>query len=52
MREILIFTLIAFALSLMSCEELCEDCYTYKYSDGTEEWMCVEYECDDEYFYY
>ena len=35
-------------LGLMSCEpEMCEDCYTYTYSDGSTEWMCVEYDCSD-----
>jgi len=34
-------------LGFASCEpELCEDCYTYTYSDGTTEWVCVEYDCD------
>ena len=23
----------------------CEDCYTYTYSDGSTDWMCVEYDC-------
>jgi len=37
---------LALALGLMSCEpDMCEDCYSYTYSDGTIEWMCVEYEC-------
>ncbi len=32
----------------LSCSpEPCEDCYTYTYSDGTTEWMCVEYDCSD-----
>lgn len=35
-------------LGLMSCEpEMCEDCYTFTYSDGTKEWMCVEFECNN-----
>lgn len=35
-------------LGLMSCEpDMCEDCYTYTYSDGSTEWMCVEFECSD-----
>jgi hypothetical protein len=42
-------TLVAIAtLGLLSCEpEMCEDCYTYTYSDGSTEWMCVEYDCSD-----
>ena len=32
----------------MSCSpEPCEDCYTTTYSDGSTEWMCVEYDCSD-----
>jgi len=35
-------------LGLLSCEpEMCEDCYTYTYSDGTIEWVCIEYDCSD-----
>jgi hypothetical protein len=31
---------------MMSCEPApCEDCYTYTYSDGSTDWMCVEYDC-------
>jgi hypothetical protein len=48
---IVLFTLIGF--TFLSCtEEPCEDCYTFTYSDGSEEWMCVEYECGTEYYYY
>ena len=37
--------------TLFSCEpEICEDCYTYTYSDGSTEWMCVEYDCNDYYY--
>lgn len=33
-----------------SCEpDMCEDCYTYTYSDGSTEWMCIEYECPTTY---
>ena len=33
---------------LLSCTpEPCEDCYTFTYSDGSTEWMCVEYDCAD-----
>jgi hypothetical protein len=29
-----------------SCEpELCEDCYTVTYSDGSSDWTCIEYDC-------
>jgi hypothetical protein len=35
-------------LMVFSCApEPCEDCYTYTYSDGSTEWMCVEYDCSD-----
>ena len=31
---------------MTSCEpEPCEDCYTYTYSDGSTEWVCIEYDC-------
>ena len=33
-------------VALFSCEpEMCEDCYYYTYSDGSTEWVCVEYDC-------
>ena len=33
-----------------SCEPvMCEDCYTYTYSDGSTDWVCVEYDCSDDY---
>ena len=34
-------------LLFSSCyaDSMCEDCYTYTYSDGSTEWMCVEYDC-------
>jgi hypothetical protein len=33
-------------VTLFACEpEMCEDCYTYTYSDGSTEWMCIEYDC-------
>ena len=33
-----------------SCEpQMCEDCYTYTYSDNTTEWVCVTYECPSTY---
>ncbi len=41
-------TMMLLAILMMSCEpEMCEDCYTYTYSDGTTEWMCIEYDCSD-----
>jgi hypothetical protein len=44
MRKVLL--VLGLGLGLLSCEpEICEDCYTYTYSDGTVEWMCVEYNC-------
>lgn len=36
--------------SLISCEpQVCEDCYTYTYSDNTTEWVCGTYECPSTY---
>lgn len=36
------------SIVFLSCSpEPCEDCYTYTYSDGSTEWMCVEYDCSD-----
>ena len=33
-----------------SCEPvMCEDCYTYTYSDGSTDWVCVEYDCTNDY---
>ena len=44
------FTVLFAAVLLMSCEQApCEDCYTYTYSDGSVEWVCVEYDCTDYY---
>ncbi len=41
------FMLVA-TLGFTSCEpDMCEDCYSYTYSDGTTEWMCIEYDCSD-----
>ena len=38
---------IAGCLSFGSCEPVpCETCYTYTYSDGSTDWMCVEYDCE------
>ena len=38
-------------LGMTSCEqEPCEDCYTYTYSDGSIEWVCVEYDCEEYYY--
>ena len=37
-------------LFTVGCEPApCEDCYTYTYSDGSTEWMCIEYDCDYDY---
>lgn len=42
-------TLLALGL-LTSCEPvMCEDCYTYTYSDGSTDWVCVEYDCTNDY---
>lgn len=36
--------------ALTSCEaSLCQDCYTIYRSDGTSEWVCIEYRCDEYY---
>ena len=47
MKKVLsLLAVLLFTISFTSCEpEMCEDCYTYTYSDGTTEWMCVEYDC-------
>ena len=47
MKKLLsVLAVVMFTFTLTSCEpEMCEDCYTYTYSDGTTEWMCVEYDC-------
>ena len=49
--RLVIICVIALGLNfMMSCEpEPCEDCYTYTYSDGSTEWVCVEYDCDYDY---
>ena len=50
MRNLLLLSILF--MGLTSCEPtMCEDCYTYTYSDGTSDWVCVEYQCDD-YTYY
>ena len=37
---------IGVCIILGSCEPvMCEDCYTYTYSDGSTDWVCVEYDC-------
>ena len=45
--RLVVICLIALGVNfMMSCEPApCEDCYTYTYSDGSTEWMCVEYDC-------
>ena len=46
MKKVLLF--LGILTLTLSCEpELCEDCYTYTFSDGSTEWMCVEYDCSD-----
>jgi hypothetical protein len=52
-NELMLIALISFVpLAMTSCDnnESCEDCYTYTYSDGSTEWMCVEYDCSDYYY--
>lgn len=42
--------LMGLALAIFSCEPvMCEDCYDITYSDGTTEWVCVEYDCTNNY---
>ena len=49
MKKLLILPFIA--LFMMSCEdEPCVDRYEYTYSDGTTEWIEVEYDCSDIYY--
>ena len=46
LRLAIIFTIALGVNFMMSCEPApCEDCYTYTYSDGSTEWVCVEYDC-------
>lgn len=47
MKKVLaVLSVLLLTVSLTSCEPtMCEDCYTYTYSDGTTEWMCIEYDC-------
>ena len=41
---------IGICIILGSCEPvMCEDCYTYTYSDGSTDWVCVEYDCTNDY---
>jgi hypothetical protein len=50
LRLVVICVLALGAVFFTSCEPApCEDCYTYTYSDGSTEWMCVEYSCDSNY---
>jgi hypothetical protein len=45
-----LFLIILISLGFMSCEPtLCEDCYTIYRSDGSSEWICIEYNCEDYY---
>lgn len=49
MKKVLLLLVVIIGL-FTSCEqEPCQDCYTYTYSDGSTEWMCVEYECPPTY---
>lgn len=49
MKKVLLVLVVIIGL-FTSCEqEPCQDCYTYTYSDGSTEWMCVEYECTPTY---
>ena len=49
--RLVIICVIALGINfMMSCEPApCEDCYTYTYSDGSTEWVCIEYDCDLDY---
>ena len=43
-----LMTMIAFVgfFLVVGCSpEPCEDCYKYTYSDGSSEWICIEYDC-------
>ena len=49
MKKVLLVLVVVIGL-FTSCEqEPCQDCYTYTYSDGSTEWICVEYECPPTY---
>ena len=49
MKKVLLVLVVIIGL-FTSCEqEPCQDCYTYTYSDGSTEWICVEYECPPTY---
>ena len=49
MKKVLLLLVVIIGL-FTSCEqEPCQDCYTYTYSDGSTEWMCVEYKCPPTY---
>ena len=49
--RLVVICVIALGINLMmSCEPApCEDCYTYTYSDGSTEWVCIEYDCEYDY---
>ena len=48
MKKVLL--VLGLGLAMLSCEPvMCEDCYTYTYSDGSTEWVCVEYDCTNNY---
>ncbi len=46
-RMLIVLGIAAAMLLFSSCEsEYCENCYTYRYSNGATEYVCVEYICD------
>ena len=51
MKKLSLVLLALLSLTILtSCEPvMCEDCYTYTYSDGSVEWVCVEYDCSEDY---
>lgn len=50
MKKLTLLTL-TLGLLLTSCDpEPCVDRYEFTYSDGTTEWVEVEYDCDDIYY--
>ena len=49
-KTVAIALTIGICIILGSCEPvMCEDCYTYTYSDGSTDWVCVEYDCTNDY---
>ena len=48
MRKLII--ILIRTIGFTSCEpDMCTDCYTVTYEDGTKEKICVEYDCSYEY---